>query len=282
MTLTEDERLDRTDAALPDAHNDVAIDLVAHWDETRRVVVRQGGRAAFACLVTPWQGQSWIITDCVPQRRDPELGSVLLAVCDRLATEWGMTQIITISPASWEQRLEAGGADLLQRIVPMWLLLDEDLLRLHGRTLPGGYRIAPMEASVDEPVALGQLSADADRDGDLRVWREVLSGCYGPVIPEASLTIVHGSSLCAAIGVTERHGAPLVSHFVTAAAERGTGLGRALLVESLKRLSESGYVDCHLNVIEDNVIARRLYRSIGFIQARPTLRVTYHSGFGNA
>jgi len=77
-----------------------------------------------------------------------------------------------------------------------------------------------------------------------------------------------------ATAITEYHGEPLVAHLVTTAELRGSGLGRAALIESLTRLSDAGYADCHLNVLEVNWVARRLYRSVGFVQDRPTLRAS--------
>jgi GNAT superfamily N-acetyltransferase len=275
VKVTEQERLDNAEVALTGARNDLTIDIVAHWDESRRVLVRQRGETVFMCSATPRKQPLWLVTECVPQRRGPELASMLFAVCDRLAAERGASQILAISPASWDEHLAAGGARLLRRVVPMCMRLDEDLLLMHSRPLPRAHQIVPLEPPFEEPVTLARLSIETERESDLRVWRDVFCGDYGPVIPEATLQVVRGSTLCAAIATTEYHGAPLVAHFVTAATERGNGLGRALLVESLKRLSDSGYVDCHLNVMEDNWVAHRLYRSMGFIQVRPTLRVSH-------
>lgn len=274
MKITKDKRLDNA-GAVPLGRDGLTIDIVAHWDDTYRVLVRRRDKTVFSCSVTSRQRPLWFITEFLPQRRDPELASILLSLCDHLATECGATQFVAINPASWEEYLADSGATLLQRIVPMWMLLDADLLLMHSRPLPRAYRITPLRVSVDEPTTLAQLSTDTERESDLCVWRDTLSGVYGPIISNASLQIIKGAVLCAAIAITEHHGAPLVSHFVIAATERSNGLGRALLIESLKRLSDLGYADCYLHVVEDNWIAHRLYRSIGFIQIRPTLRVSH-------
>lgn len=242
-----------------------------HWDTTSWVRV-ESGRTRFACAVT-YRDPLWYVTDCVPQRRDPEPVRMLLAVRDWLTAEHGASEIIAIHPDFWDTSLAAAGADLLHRMVPMWLPLDDDLLLLHGKPLPDG-EVVPLEAT---PEILSAMSTDEDRDNDLRVWQATLDGSYGPLIADASVQVVKDSVPRAAIAITEHLGTPLISHFVTAATERGTGLGRALLVESLKRLSAAGYVDCQLHVVEDNWIAHRLCRSVGFIQDRPTLRVTHLS-----
>jgi GNAT superfamily N-acetyltransferase len=102
----------------------------------------------------------------------------------------------------------------------------------------------------------------------------VWSGCYGPVIDDASAMILRDELPCAAIAVTESRGVPLIGHLVTAETERGRGLARILLVESLRRLVRSGYHDCRLNVAEENWVAHRLYRSIGFTRWHPTLQAS--------
>jgi GNAT superfamily N-acetyltransferase len=265
MKVTEEKQLYGLDG--------LTIDMAPQWDHSRRIIVRRHRKTVFSCVATPRPRSSWLITECLPQRRDAELTSLLFAVSDWLAVEHAAAQVLTITPASWDEHLAAGGAALLHRNVPMWMPLDDDLLLMHSRRLPAGYDSIPLNVSDDTAPRLAQLSTDGDRDGDLRVWQETLAGDFGPVIPDASRQIVAGSRLCAAIAVTGYHGVPLVSHFVTAASERGNGLGRALLVESMKGLSRSGYADCRLHVVEDNWTAHRLYRSIGFIQLGPTLRV---------
>lgn len=254
---------------------DLTIETAPHWDDAMRILVRRRGCTLFACSVTPGHGSPWFITDCLPHRRDAEPAALLLAVCDRLSADHGADRFIAITPDFWSGHLAAGGAALMQRVVPMWLPLDEELLSMHGKPLPATYRIAPLEPAAAEPAELVHLSADTDRTGDLRVWKETFAHRYGPVIPPATLQLVGDSGRSGAIAVTEHQGTPLVAHFVIAAAERGSGFGRAVLVESLIRLSRSGYVDCRLNVVADNWVAHRLYRSIGFIQSGPTLRVSH-------
>ncbi|MFE0155310.1 GNAT family N-acetyltransferase [Nonomuraea sp. NPDC059007] len=251
-----------------------SVELVPYWEDAYRAVVRRSDKTVFACTVTPQESAPWFVTECLPQRRDHELSGWLLAVCDRLTAVHGAMATIAVHPAFLEAELTAAGAELLRRIVPMWLALDEDLLLLHSKALPGGYRFQPLDPAADTPDTLANLSPESHRAADRQVWHEALSGFCGTLIPEASFKVVHDSGPCAAIAITEYHGRPLVGHIVTESTRRGAGLGRALLVEGLRGLLSAGYTDCRLNVEEDNRIARRLYRSVGFIQDRQTLRVS--------
>lgn len=278
MTLIDDERADQAEAVpAASARATLTFTRAAHGDGTERFLLRRDGQTVFTCLATRRTGSTWFVTECLPQRRDPGSAALLLAVCDHLMTESGATDVVTISPGFWGPQLAASGARTLQRIIPMRLQLDEDLLLLHARSLPVPDRLAPLDTSADAPARLAQLSADDQREGDLMVWEETLGGVYGPVITEASLQLGGRAKPSAAIAVTEYLGNPLIAHIVIAAAERGEGLGKALLVESLRRLWDCGYVECHLNVVVDNWIAHRLYRSIGFTQIGPELLASWVS-----
>lgn len=246
-------------------------DIEVSWGETFRVLARCDGRVVFECIVTPRSSGPWLLTEALPRRRAPEPVSSLLAVCDWLAGERGADRVVAIVPAFWDEDLSAAGAGLLQRIVPMRLPLDEDLLQMRVRPLPETVRFASLEVS---PGML-DLSAGLPAGANPQTWGEICAGEYGSLIAGASLSVTEESALCAAIAVTEYRGGPLVADLVTAAARRERGLGRALLLQSMRRLCGAGYVDCHLNVVEDNWVARRLYRSVGFIQSGPVLRASY-------
>jgi GNAT superfamily N-acetyltransferase len=281
MTSFDRERAGQAEA-VPAVSAQTALTLtkVAYWDDTERVLLRRDGRTVFTCLATHRPDSTWFVTECLPQRRDPGSAALLLTVCDHLAAESGEAGVVTISPGFWGPQLVASGAHALQRIISMRLQLDEDLLLLHARSLSGLDGLAPLDMSADAPARLARLSADEQREDDLVMWRDTFSGVYGPVIAEASLQAGKGTEPSAAIAISEHLGTPLIAHIVTAVAERGAGLGKALLVESLRRLSDCGYVQCYLNVLADNWIAYRLYRSIGFTQAGPELRASWvPSGF---
>lgn len=250
--------------------------MKVHEETAWRADIRREGRTVFACTVTPRQG-AWFVSDCMPQRRNPKLAGLLLEVCNGLVADHGATTIVAVHPEFWDKQLAAAGAVVLQRLVPMWVRLDNDLLRAPAR-LSGAYRVAPLDMVVHGPLELQELSSTPDRDGDRHVWAEALGGVYGPVIPDATMILLVGSTPCGAIVVTEYQGSPLLAQVVVAEPVRGRGLGRALLAESMHALSASGYVDCQLNVAEDNQGARRAFHSVGFIQNRPTQHVSYLSG----
>lgn len=236
----------------------VVHDVVLDWSPNRRVVASRDGDTVFSCVVRPAQPGIWYVTDCLPQRDDPVVAAHLLRVCEYLAEEHGMTDLVAIHPEFWE----VGGTDC-GRIVPMWLRLDNELIATFERALPVGYRFEPFDTA-----------ALPGAEHDLRVWAEVTSGQLGPLVEEASLRIVADGTTRGAIAVTVDSGVPLVGHLVVEPAERGGGLGKALLVRSVLGLAQAGYADCRLNVMADNFAARRLYRSIGFIQERATLRAS--------
>ena len=246
-------------------------EMVPHWGPYRRLVVNRAGETVFTCVVRPKGPGACFLTDCLPQRDHSAAAAELVAACRHLAAEHGMTDIIAMHPDSWTDALTAAGATALTGVVPMSLRLDAELLGTHERALPAGCRFAPLTADTGD---LGGLSPDSDRDNDLRVWREVLTGDLGPLVPEACARIVADGRTRAAVAVTLDAGVPLVGHCVVAPDERGAGLGRAVLLKGLLGLAESGYTGCRLNVVTQNWRARRLYRSLGFVQDQATLRAS--------
>jgi GNAT superfamily N-acetyltransferase len=170
--------------------------------------------------------------------------------------ERGMTDIVAVHPEFWD----VGGTDC-GRIVPMWLKLDSEMIASFERALPVGYRIVPFT---------NELPGD---DHDRGVFAEILSGQYGPLVDEASLRVVADGTR-GAIAVSEDRGVPLIGHLVVESGQRGAGLGKALLVRSMLALASAGYAGCRLNVMAGNFTARRLYRSIGFVQDRATLKAS--------
>ncbi|GAB2838404.1 GNAT family N-acetyltransferase [Lentzea nigeriaca] len=230
-------------------------EMVVDWGQSRRVVASRHGETVFECVVRPAQGL-WYVTECLPQRDDPATTDHLVRVLGYLK-EQGIGDVIVLHPEFWD----VGGTDC-GRIVPMWLRLDADMIASFERVLPVGYAVEPFS---------GDLPGEPH---DLSVFAELTSNQYGPIIPEASLRIVADGSTRGAIAVTEDRGVPLVGHLVVEPAERGGGLGRTLLVRGMLGLANAGYVDCRLNVMADNFAARRLYRSIGFVQDRATLRAS--------
>ncbi|MGW6928766.1 GNAT family N-acetyltransferase [Lentzea sp. NPDC054927] len=230
-------------------------EMVVDWGPNRRVVASRKGETVFSCVVRPAQGL-WYVTECLPQRDDPVVVEHLVRALAYLK-EQGMHDVIAVHPEFWD----VGGTDC-GLIVPMWLRLDREMIASFERVLPIGYGFEPFGDDLPgEPH-------------DLSVFEELQDGQYGPLVPEASLRIVADGTTRGAIAVTEDRGVPLIGHLVVDGAERGAGLGKALLVRSMLGLAEAGYADCRLNVMADNFAARRLYRSIGFVQDRATLKAS--------
>ncbi len=211
----------------------------------------------------------------MPRQDSPQAAADLAQVCEHLLVEHAVTDVISIHPESWTEKLVAAGADRLQRMIHLSLRLEANLLGMHQRPLPDGYRIEPLLLPEDDPGPLSVLSHEDRRTEDLRVWEDALSGCYGPVIPEGSRMAVSLDGLHAAVVVTSHRGSPFVANIATAPGERGRGFGHAVLVDAMAGLAAAGHTDCELSVVEDNWVAHRMYRSIGFHAHRPVSQVSW-------
>ncbi|MEV6236058.1 GNAT family N-acetyltransferase [Lentzea sp. NPDC051838] len=225
-------------------------EMVVDWGLNRRLVTTRRGETVFECVVRPAQGIHYV-TECLPQRQN---SAEHLARALNYLGQQGITDVIVVHPETWD----VAGTDC-GRIVPMWLRLDPEMIASFERVLPIGYQVEPYSDDVPQ---------------DRSVFEEIGRGQYGPLIPEASLRIVADGRTRGAIAVTEDRGVPLIGHLVVEEAKRGAGLGRTLLVRGLLGLADAGYVDCRLNVMAGNFAARRLYRSIGFVQDRATLKAS--------
>jgi ribosomal protein S18 acetylase RimI-like enzyme len=253
-------------------------EIVPYWGQSRRVIVRQGERTVFACVAMPRSPSWWILDDCTPDRDDPDTAATLVWLCEHLRTAYGIEQLIAIHPEGWTDALAAAGAQSLQRMAPLGLRLEATLLGMHDRPLPDGYRTESLTGT--DASALGVLSSDDDREQDVRTWQEAFAGRYGSLLPEASRTVVSDTGLRAAVAVTLHHGVPFVAHLVSSGQERGNGLGRAVLVDALLGLADAGYAECRLRVARDNVVAYRLYRSLGFTLYGSATQVSWLRGNG--
>ena len=272
-TLDERSILDeRATDQEPAEHFGLEIELMAWWDRAWLARATVAGDTVFSCVVERPSPGLTVLHECLPQRVDLRSTEILMAVARRVRADSGPADLVAIHPASWDEQLAAHGVKPLHRMAYLGLLLEEDQLRAHYRPLPDGYRMTALRAASE--VELAGLSREPDRPKDLAVWRDVLSGSYGPIIDDASLVISTNSGICAAIAVSQHRGHPLIGHCVTSDEQRGQGLGRTLLVHALRRLSAAGHAECRLHVVEDNWIAQRLYRSVGFTPLRPPLRVS--------
>lgn len=252
---------------------DVEFDMAADWGGSWRIHAYQAGDTVLSCQAVQSELGLWYLEDFLPCRDLPQVGPVLVAVGRWLAANHAPSHVVALHPTRWDTHVAAAGGRLLHRVIHMGTVLDEAQLDEHARPLPDGYQFAPLtaETSLSE---LAKLSRAQDQQNDRKAWRNTLAGTLGPLIEPASLTVVRDGKLRAAVGVADYQGAALISHIVTAEAERGAGLGRTLLVESLRRLARSGYHECRLNVVEENRTAQQLYRSLGFTTWRAPLRAS--------
>jgi GNAT superfamily N-acetyltransferase len=125
--------------------------------------------------------------------------------------------------------------------------------------------------------ALGALMWDAYRgtpderdtgDGVGSATEEVrltLGGAYGDFVPAASFVADEDGRPVAAALVTMGKGDPLLAFVFTAPSHTGQGLGRRLTEAAMHALGAQGHSLLSLAVTEDNVRARRLYGSMGFV-----------------
>lgn len=248
------------------------IELTAWWPPSWQVRATVAGVTVFSGVVERSNPGCYVVHECLPERVNPCSFTILAAVARRIRAELGAVQVAVIHPAGWDDQLAAHGVRALHRMAQLGLLLDEDHLQAHSRPLPAGFQVAALGTASEAELA--ELSPESDRENDLAVWRDVLSGNYGPVIDDASVVIRVGSGVSAAVAVSEHRGRPLIGHCVVGNGQRGLGLGRAVLVHALLRLAAAGYGECRLHVVEDNWVAQRLYRSVGFTPLCPPLRVS--------
>lgn len=142
--------------------------------------------------------------------------------------------------------------------------------------LPDGYRSRPSDISDLEPLA--RLYFDAYDPGiasdnyeeALADVRASFEGHYGEYLHEASPIVEHEGEIVAGIMVVRRApwedtpDCPFIIELFTDRAHRRRGLGRHLLVESLRALLDQAETAAALRVSRDNHSALRLYRSEGF------------------
>jgi len=114
---------------------------------------------------------------------------------------------------------------------------------------------------------LFQIDTDAARDSALAV-RDMLGGRYGECLAWASYVAETGDGTLrgGCIFVRAPYGPLLVSVHVDPAAQ-GTGIGRALVVASVRALRERGETVIALNVTEGNRRAITLYERLGFVRS---------------
>jgi ribosomal protein S18 acetylase RimI-like enzyme len=146
---------------------------------------------------------------------------------------------------------------------------------------PAGLHIRPA-AAADPPVfarLLGRafehhfdrylFASEPDYAADTRgAVEEALGGRYGPFLPWASAVAERPDGPVGTIMVVRAPTGPLILNVAVDPDAQGRGIGRALVVFSVRALAERGEAPPFLNVTEGNGRARGLYEGLGFV---PTL-----------
>lgn len=128
------------------------------------------------------------------------------------------------------------------------------LARLHA---------AAYEGQLDR--FLFQLDPEPLRDAELQV-HEILRGRWGECRLGASFLVPDAGSIAAASLVVQAPYGPLIADVMVDPRRQGRGLGRAVLVGSVRALRQRGESTIVLNVTEGNRRAIRLYERTGFVR----------------
>ncbi|RMI47025.1 GNAT family N-acetyltransferase [Actinomadura harenae] len=116
-----------------------------------------------------------------------------------------------------------------------------------------------------------QADAGADVPAAIEEIGLLFAGEHGRFVPSASFLAEDGEGRpVAASLVTLWKGVPLLAYLFTSPDHVGQGLGRRLALASMHALADQGHELLSLAVTEDNVRARRLYESIGFVPHVPS------------
>jgi len=145
--------------------------------------------------------------------------------------------------------------------------------------VPVGYRLVPWQIRYLDAAASVVFRANQDtldallyapffgtspkecRQGLLTI----LAGSYGALLPQATWCVLHGHQLVGVNLVIRNDGdmASIIEISVDPVYQ-GRGLGRALMVRSLRELKHEHYERVELAVTSENTGARHLYESLGF------------------
>jgi ribosomal protein S18 acetylase RimI-like enzyme len=118
--------------------------------------------------------------------------------------------------------------------------------------------------------------ADADRDAKIMV-RALIEGRYGPFLPEASMVAERRGQLIGETLVLEFAERALIADVAVDPIAQGKGLGRALVVGTVRALRARGSAGIALAVTEGNRRAVRLYERLGFVRRLGPTREWYNT-----
>ncbi|HTZ62395.1 MAG TPA: GNAT family N-acetyltransferase [Thermoplasmata archaeon] len=113
---------------------------------------------------------------------------------------------------------------------------------------------------------LFQIDSDPQRDAELQI-REIFDGRWGEFLPEASFVVPGPRGLDASTLVVRASYGPLIAQVMVDPDRQGQGLGRAVLVATVRALRARDESPIVLNVTEGNARAIRLYERVGFVRS---------------
>jgi ribosomal protein S18 acetylase RimI-like enzyme len=157
-------------------------------------------------------------------------------------------------------------ADLVPPLLPVpplpegltWAAWSDDLLEQHARV---------KQQSFNDEID-GVVFPNLSRfDGCMRLMRDITSrpGFCAP----ATWLILRSDLPCGTIqGISDGYGAGVIQNVGVIPAERGRGLGTALLLRAMHGFRQVGLGRAALEVTAQNESALRLYRRLGFRRRR--------------
>ncbi|GAA4345214.1 GNAT family N-acetyltransferase [Angustibacter luteus] len=243
----------------------LSFDRVDPLDECSRLVLDEDGTPVAAAW---WWGNDSHLTV------DPGLepGAVYADLLGWLRA--GGAQVVEVLSTDDQQEaaLQADGwvyqlssFELLREVTPDWQLAEP--------TWPEGVRTAPLGPDdaaaahdlIYRQAGWAQIPGHGERD--LQEW---LGLFLGEDVPrDQQVLALEGDRLVGvALGRTFSDGTGWVSQLAVPAPDRGRGLGRALLLEALRRQVDAGAQRLGLGVSAQNPDALRLYLDIGLVVDR--------------
>lgn len=141
-----------------------------------------------------------------------------------------------------------------------------------SRPEPTSVEVPLRSLTTQDRDALARLILDAyrgtiDDEGETMVEAiEEIDGWFGhaPLL-EPSIGAELDGELVAAVLVMTVDDDPFIAVVMTAAASKGTGLGRAVVTEALARLRRAGHRRVVLYITEGNTPSERLFASVGAV-----------------
>jgi ribosomal protein S18 acetylase RimI-like enzyme len=115
-----------------------------------------------------------------------------------------------------------------------------------------------------------------ERDAELTI-RRLIEGRYGTFLPRASMVIVHRERIVGETIVLAPPGRALIADVAVDPAAQRKGLGRAVLVGTVRALRAQGVGGIALVVTEGNRPAVQLYERLGFVRTLGPTREWYNT-----